>query len=190
MTVSNLVGTLVTPDEPIIQYMKRDEHFYLVYLAFGATKIPMVVSEHLLEGIQGKVAVQGYLTSTYVHNADGKRHLFTFFQATDLVPVSDTTEDYNIVNVDIVVTQRSNYKVSTSTGRAHLSLVGKSIIYGNHSSVIHTLGFERYARQLKNCQAGDRVVGKGRFHRAGEPIEIVFTEIESIIRKEDIESVG
>lgn len=187
MTQSTIVGTIEELDKKIPQYKHNDEQFYTLKLFFEGFAIPLVVSEYLLDGVKGKVAVTGYLNSTYIRKEGRKRQLFTYFQVIDITGVSDSIEDYDIVNVDVEVTHVGEYTTKNRYGRAFLPIIGKSHIGDDRWAVIHLLAIERFARQLKKVQVGDHLVCKGHFHHRGEPIQLVISQLSG---KEEVQDVG
>lgn len=187
MVISTLVGSISYPEEKEVLYSNPNERFFKVSLSFGACTIPAVCSEFLLRDIEGKVSVQGYLTSTY-RNIDGKRRLFTYFQIIDITPVHEDVEDYDVIDLDVILTKIGDFKISERNGRAYLPLVGKCYTGYKRSAVIHMLATETLARQLKDAKVDDKLVAAGHIHQRGEPIEIVLTEVKELTGKEEAEN--
>lgn len=175
MQISTIIATL--GEDRKIYKVVDDEPFILTSLNFKRFSIPMLCSDYILNNLQGKVEVLGYIACEYVYK-DGRKSLFTYFQAVDIKQVPEDTAEVNSINISAKLTKIGEYRVYEKTTKVSLLLIGRQPCADSKTSLVHMKAIGSAARKLKSATAGQHITGSGYINHRGVPIEVILTKAD------------
>lgn len=176
MKCSNCVGVLSAARELFNE--KNNEKFYLTEIEFNGVRFPLVASEFLLDGVEGKVELK-----MYIRSESRNERLFTFLYAMNIDAVDPSTPDLNKVAIGGQVKSSGGLRTTENVGLQVLPFTVTYASYDGNKSVAHCLGRAKTARQLKGLEEGDVIELEGSLQLKRTTIQVLVKEVLSLTKR-------